>query len=406
MNRHINKRKIEVIMSIFVFLIFSLSLMAGCHKSDQEQGKVDVGCLLPLPDSIKNLHVKSAALQQLIDSLTKAGVPGMSLTIHEAGQGWFAGSAGWADIDHKKAFLPCQISRAGSTVKMLTAISVLQLAEAGKVDLDKLIKEYLPASPLDKIENADKATVRQLLNHSSGIYNYIQDAQFQLASLNELTKTWQTNELLSYARGRKAYFAAGSDVRYSNTNYILLGMLIEKASGISFPQYFKQNIFDRLQLKHTRFDINNPVPADLARGYTDWYNKHQILESTWYNGWDYYTADGGLQSTPTDLVLLVEGLFANKLINAASLQLMLTTEPYTKAEDFYPINYGLGIFKVQTPYGMAWFHSGDAIGYFATVMYFPGKKLTVSWMTNGNYGFIDPLINTEEAFTRILKTVF
>lgn len=233
----------------------------------------------------------------------------MSLTIHETNKGWFAGSAGWADIKNRKAFLPCQISRAGSTVKIVTAVSVLQLAENGIVDLDKKIADYLPPDLLDGIENADRATVRQLLSHSSGIFNYIRDPQFQLASLNDLTKTWQPGELLSYARGRKAYFPPGTDVTYSNTNYILLGFLIEKVSSLSFPQYFKQYIFDRLGLKHTRFNINQPVPADLARGYVDWYNKGEIMESTWYSGWDYYTADGGLQSTATDLVLLVEGLF-------------------------------------------------------------------------------------------------
>lgn len=380
-------------------------LLAGCHKHNPHTPKPDVGCIRPLPDSIKNLHPKAAPLQRLLDSLTKAGVPGMSLTIHETNKGWFAGSAGWADIKNRKAFLPCQISRAGSTVKIVTAVSVLQLAEKGIVDLDKKIADYLPPDLLDGIENADRATVRQLLSHSSGIFNYIRDPQFQLASLNDLTKTWQPGELLSYARGRKAYFPPGTDVTYSNTNYILLGFLIEKVSSLSFPQYFKQYIFDRLGLKHTRFNINQPVPADLARGYVDWYNKGEIMESTWYSGWDYYTADGGLQSTATDLVLLVEGLFSHRLLSPASLQIMLHTEPFIKTDDFYPTKFALGIFSIETPFGTAWLHSGDAIGYYATVMYFPSKGITISWMANGNYGFIDPLINSKKAFDRILNAI-
>jgi D-alanyl-D-alanine carboxypeptidase len=385
-----------------IFLAATLSFFS-CKKDNKPV--IQTGCLNPLPDSARSTHPKTARLQQLMDSLTRKIVPGFSLAVHEPGKGWFTGSSGYSNIAAKKNFLPCQISRAGSIVKVLTSVSVLQLVEQGKIDLDKRLAEYLSPDVLHDIENADQATVRQLLNHSSGMYNYILDPQFQLANLNDLTKTWEPGELLSYARNRKAYFKPGNGLKYSNTGYILLGMLIEKVSGLHFSRYFQQYIFQPLNLKHTRFDINNPVPDDLARGYVDWYNTGKPFESTFYNGWDYYTADGGLQSIPLDLCLFMKALFGGTLLNASSLNSMLGSIP-SPTDDFFPIEYGLGIFRIQTPYGVAWFHSGDAIGYFGTVLYFPATGTTISWMANGNYGSIDPLINSKEAFERILGRLF
>ncbi len=397
------KQKIYKMKMILNIMIAGMVSLCAC-KTDTTL-LIETGCLKPLPDSVQSMHPKKMQLQYLIDSLAATGVPGISMAIQEPGKGWFTGSAGYSDIAANKKFESCQISRAGSVVKILTAISVLQLVEQNKIDLDKRIADYLPASVLHHIENAEIATVRQLLNHSSGMYNYIMDAQFQLANLNNLRKTWQPHELLSYARNRKAYFSPGTDVQYSNTGFILLGMLIEKESGLHFSTYFQQNIFNKLQLKHTRFDINNPIPNDLARGYTDWYNTGKPFESTYYNGWDYFTADGGLQSVPSDLCLLMKALFDGKLISQSSLNAMLTSIPEAGSK-FFSTEFGLGIFKLHTPYGLAWFHSGDAIGYFANVFYFPATGTTVSWMTNGNYGTIDPLVNTKEAYLRILGRLF
>ncbi|MBC7936990.1 MAG: beta-lactamase family protein [Rhizobacter sp.] len=387
-----------------IFITCSIMCLFCSCKSDQLL-QTRVGCMEPLNDTMVNTHPKKVQLQQLIDSLAGAGVPGITMAVNQPGKGWFIGSAGMADIAGNKKFETCQVTRAGSIVKILTAVSVLKLKEQNLIDLDKKIADYLPADLLKDIDNANVATVRQLLNHSAGLYNYIQDEQFQLASLNDLTKTWQPNELLHYARNRNAYFAPGAGVRYSNTSYILLGMLIERVSGKHFSEYFKQHIFDPLQLKHTRFNINDPVPADLARGYTDYYNTGKPFESTYFNGWDYYTADGGLHAVPTDLCLIMRALFEGRLINFPTLVEMLQTVPGNEP-GFFNIAYGLGIFIIQTPYGTAAFHSGDAIGYFGTVLYFPATGTTVSWMTNGNYGFIDPMINTKEAFLRILGRVF
>jgi D-alanyl-D-alanine carboxypeptidase len=281
------------------------------------------------------------------------------------------------------------------------------LYEEGKLQLEDKITNYLSADVLKDIENAQQATVGQLLQHSSGIYNYIQNAKFQTASLNDLKKVWQPNELLKYARNEKAYFAPGTNVTYSNTGYILLGMIIEKIEGKPFYEVFKQKIFTPLGLKNTRFAATNPVPAGLVQGYADLYSNFNVINSTYYSGWDYYTADGGLISNPYDMALFIEKLFNGQILSQATLNKMLNWQtPKETASDFYPIHYGLGIFKIETQHGTAYMHSGDAIGYYATMLYFPAQQTTVVWAVNGNYGKLDEFSSTKNAYDKVLNTVF
>ena len=382
-----------------------LSSTSGCDSA-QSLSRDFYACRFDFPD--QNLaHFNHSRYQALLDSLTRQGVPGMLMAIHRGDEAPWIGASGMADLANQVPMKSCQISRAGSVVKTFTAVAVLQLVEAGQVNLDEKAAIYLPASATDGIDNAGQATVRQLLNHSSGIYNYIQDTKFQTASLNDLVKVWQPDELLSYARGRKAYFSRGEDVKYSNTNYILLGLLIEKVTSKHFSVVFREKRFGPLALNSTFFDPANPIPAGLARGYIDMYSDLNLVESTRYSGWDYYTADGGLISNPYDLSIFMRGLFGGKLLNPASLQQMQQwRKPRNGESGSSPIEFGLGIFRTETRYGYAVFHSGDAIGYYGRMMLFPESNTVICWLTNGNYGKLDELVSSKAAMDRVVETVF
>ncbi|MBL0007792.1 MAG: serine hydrolase [Saprospiraceae bacterium] len=242
---------------------------------------------------------------------------------------------------------PCNITRVGSTVKMFTAVTVLKLQEEGKLDIDDKISAYVSGDVIDKIENADKATIRQLLQHSSGIYNYIQNLVFQTASTNDLIREWKAEDLLKYACNKSAYFEPGEDVAYSNTNYILLGMLIEAIEGKPFYKVFEEKLFIPLGLTMTRFAAEDPVPDGIVRGYIDLYSNLQVLESTYFSGWDYYTADGGLISNPYDMSVFFQRLMEGQILNSTSLDEMLTwISPKEPDTEFYPIQ-------------LAWEYSGS-----------------------------------------------
>ncbi|MBZ5859582.1 serine hydrolase domain-containing protein [Flavihumibacter profundi] len=352
-------------------------------------------------------QTSTEALQHLLDELTGSGVPGITMSINYADTNLWLGASGYANLQSRTRMNPNNITRMGSTVKTITATTILLLQEEGKLQLDDKITSYLSKDQLKGIRNAELATIRQLLNHSSGIFNYIQDSHFQAASLNNLTKEWHAEDLLKYARNKQPYFKLGADVRYSNTNYILLGWIIEKVCGKPFWSVFQEKIFTPLDFTQTRFAATDKVPAGIVHGYIDLYSNLNVIDATNYSGWDYFTADGGLISNVAELNLFLTSLCTGKIISEASFQEMVNGIP-AKAIDppFFPIEYGLGIFKMDTPWGEAWFHSGDAIGYYACMVYFPKSRTTIVWSANGNYGKIDPFISSKEAMEKIFTTIF
>ena len=382
-------------------ILFSLIAMLSCSKGE-DIAPAFYTCQWAFADSSAT-HPDHVRYQALLDDRVSQGVVGITMSVYHPQSGIWNGAAGKADLHNDISMQPCHISRVGSTVKMFTATTVLKLAEEGKINLDDRIADYLPEDIIDKLENAEDATIRQLLQHSSGIYNYIQNLRFQTASLNDLIEEWHADDLLPYAYHQKAYFKPGDDVRYSNTGYILLGLIIEQVESKPFYDVFEEKIFAPLGLKLTTFAAVDPVPDGIVRGYIDLFSKLQVTESTYFSGWDYYTADGGLISNPYDLNVFFRALMEGRILNAQSLSEMLTWQtPKDPDPEFFPIAYGLGIFRIETPQGIAYMHSGDAIGYYANMLYFPEDSTTVVYAVNSNYGKIDALVSTREAMETIL----
>jgi len=388
--------------SLMVLLLFAM--FSACEKGDKLNPEF-YDCKFNFIDTSYK-HPSNSAYQALLTDMIAKGVVGVSMSVYHPQSGIWLGSQGKADLKNQINMQPCQMSRMGSIVKMYTATVILQLAEAGKLKLDDKIGNYLGGKPIDEIKNAESATIRQLLQHSSGIYNYIQNLKFQTASLNSLLKTWYPEDLLAYAYHQKAYFKPGEDVRYSNTNYILLGLLIEKLEGRPLYQVFDEKIIVPLGLKSTQFAGKNPVPNGIVRGYIDIYSNLQVIESTYYSGWDYYTADGGLLSNTYDMNIYFRALMHGKLIKESSLKEMLDWKaPNNKDLDFFPIHYGLGIFKIETAKGLAYMHSGDAIGYSASMFYFPSDSTTIVYAVNSNYGKIDQFVSSKTAIENIINKI-
>ncbi len=388
-----------------LILLLVFPLVFSCMKDEYRDPSV-YACALDFADS-SAANPSDLKYETMLDGIKSAGVPGITMSIRTGSDGMWLGAAGKADLKDGVDLEPCNITRVGSTVKTFTATTIFLLQEEGKLSLDDKITNYLTSEQLDDIENADQATIRQLLHHSSGIFNYIQNLQFQTASLNDLIKEWSPEELLSYARGKKAYFAPGEDVRYSNTNYVFLGMIISEIEGKPFYEVFKEKIFIPFGLTSTQFAATDPVPNGIIRGYVDLYSNLNVINATYYSGWDYYTADGGLISTPYDLNTFLTALFQGDILSQSSLdEMMEWRAPNDPDPNFFPIYYGLGIFKIESPWGIAYYHSGDAIGYYAAMAFFPERDATITWAVNGNYGKIDEFTSSQEAMEIIFGTVF
>jgi len=391
-------------MAKSIYFILALCLIFSCRKGEDIEPTF-YNCNFNFADS-SSTNPNNNKYQSLLDDMTTSGVVGVTMSVYYPQTGIWMGASGKADLHNNVDMKPCNISRVGSTVKMFTATTVLKLMEEGKLKLDDKISSYLQGEMIDNIENADKATIRHLLQHSSGIYNYIQNLKFQTASINDLIREWKPEDLLKYAYNQKAYFKPGEDLRYSNTGYILLGMLIEKIEGKPFYKVFEDKIFIPLGLTMTKFAAENHVPDGIARGYIDLYSKLQVIESTYFSGWDYYTADGGLISNPYEMSVFFKALMEGQIINSSTLNEMLNWKsPKELDPDFYTIYYGLGIFKIETPEGIAYMHSGDAIGYYANMIYFPDDSTTIVYAVNSNYGKIDQFVSTKEAMEKIISSI-
>lgn len=382
----------------------ALLLITSCAVSeDPIVAESTYDCTFPIIVA-EVLNPKYTQFQNLIDEIVSQGVPGIMMTIYEGNDvnKLWVGSSGKADLKNNVEIKNCNITRVGSTVKMFTAVTILQLAEEGKLNLDDKAEKYLSEKSMKDIENVHETTIRQLLQHSSGIYNYISSSLFQTASLNDLTKEWEPQELLNYARGENANFVPGSDVDYSNTNYVFLGEIIEKIERKPFYQAFQERIFDPLNLTFTSFAAENPVPDNIIRGYIDLYSKLEVTDATYYSGWDYFTADGGLISNPYDLYIFLKSVVTKGIISEESFDIMTDwISPSTDNEIFY----GLGIFKMKTKFGDIYIHSGDAIGYAATMMYLPAHDVFICFAVNGNYGKIDEFTQGKEAIEHIIEKV-
>tara|TARA_R110000796_G_scaffold252571_1_gene388006 strand:+ start:52681 stop:53859 length:1179 start_codon:yes stop_codon:yes gene_type:complete len=390
-------------MKIITFIL--LTLLLSCTESDSVFEKSNYECSQVIDQNNQD-HPKSKLVSNIMKSMISKGVPGILMTVHTNENGYFSDALGKSDIASNININDCNITRVGSTVKTFTAVTILKLQEEGKLKLDDLINLYLPENVLKDIENADKVTIRQLLNHSSGIYNYIQDLKFQTASLNDFKKVWKVEELLDYARKRNAYFSPGDDVIYSNTNYIFLGMIIEVVEGKHFYEVFKDKIFNPLPLNFTQFAAIDPVPDNIIRGYIDIYSNLNLINSTYNSGWDYFSADGGLISNAFDLNVFLTNLFQGNILSDTSLKEMMTwTKPKKEFGDGFETSFGLGIFKIETNFGPAYLHSGDAIGYFASMVYFPNQKTTITWAVNANYGKMDEIIQSKKSMEFIFKTL-
>ena len=159
--------------------------------------------------------------------------------------------------------------RAGSLPKPMISVILLQLAEEGQLSLDDTLPAVLPESITSKFANTDQITVRMLLNHTGGLPEFIDLAIGEI--LADPEKVWQEEEFLDFAATRESSFAPGELISYVNTDYTLLGMIIEEATGQSWRQEMRERIFDPLNLDNTLLpDITDvTIPGDHARGYSD-----------------------------------------------------------------------------------------------------------------------------------------
>lgn len=306
-------------------------------------------------------------------------------------------AVGFADVENYIKMKPESRMLAASIGKTFVGATMLALAQEKVLSLDDLLSKWLSNEPwFADLPNYDEITIRQLLNHTSGLGNHVYEETFA-----EAYKTnWQTGEnpftpeqLISYILKKEPLFQPGEGWSYSDTGYIIIGMIIEKATGNSYYQEVRDRFLEPLNLSKTE-PSNSLELEDLAAGYMAADNSFNLPDKTtdepgvmvWNPGIEW--TGGGLISNPGDLVIWGKSLYEGKAIKGNYTEELLKFVPVsTESED---TQYAIAVALYRSDkFGNVYGHSGWIPGYSSKLRYYPEYKTAIAFQINTDIGIVD-----------------
>jgi D-alanyl-D-alanine carboxypeptidase len=319
-----------------------------------------------------------AALDAAMEDVHRAGMPGLFAEVRDGDEVW-RGAAGVADVATGRPVTADLRHRVGSVTKTFTAAAVLQQVESGQLGLDTPIGRYLPR--LVPGERGDAITVRMLINHTSGLAEYLPRAYPSLKAFPALADTgpqslddhrftrFHPAELIELGVTAPAVGTpGGSPGVYSNTNYLLLGQLLEQVTGTTAEACISRNVIERAGLPDTGFPAGPHVGGPHSQMYESWFGMidpprdYSVYDMSWVG------PSASLISTVADLNRFFRMLFAGEIVDESSLAQMRRTVPIISQEG-RTIDYGLGLYPMEVPGGRTfWGHGGTAWGAGALSM--------------------------------------
>lgn len=313
----------------------------------------------------------ASKLQHVIDTTISGfnhdNIKGISAAVIIPGQPVWQGVSG---ISHTgTSITPATRFGIGSNTKAFTAVMLLKLAEQGVLSLDDQLHEWLPA-----FKNVDSTiTIRQLLNHSSGVYSFNVHPDYYNAMIGNFERIWTPEEIVS-GFVNEPYFPPGQGFEYSNTNYLLAGMIIKAATGVSVSTRLRQTILNPYGLSSTYFDVEETVSGFIAHPWESGfdissYSRNSFFSSIW--------ASGCMFSTSENIARWYQYLFGGLVLTQSSLNQMLTTIPAGSG-----LSYGLGLWRLNSGGRIKWFHDGSWRGYLSMSMFDSTEKYSITVLLN------------------------
>ncbi|GAA2165939.1 serine hydrolase domain-containing protein [Actinomadura napierensis] len=293
-----------------------------------------------------------AKVQERADKLVADGAPGVIVMTRRGGRVSHVTSG----VSDKATGAPMDarlLVRVASVTKTFTSTVVLQLAAEHRLSLDDTVDEWLPGLVEANGNDGSKITIRQLLAQTSGLNDYTPDPRV----MTDPSRTWTPAELIAIATEKPPLYKPGTSWNYSNTNYILAGMIIEKATGHEVGEEFQRRIFTPLGLRHTYYPTTDPAfPGPYVHGYYADYGDVSTLISP-----SSARTSGGIVSTVDDVARFHRALFTGRLLPAKQMREMRTVRPVN--DDGVVEDYGLGAARIRFSCGHAWGHDGGFPGY-------------------------------------------
>ena len=324
-------------------------------------------------------------LEQRLQSSLDAGLQGdpgsgVSVAVIVPGEPIWLGTNGASHDTTQMS--PDMLFAIGSITKNMVAALTLQLAEEGVLSLEDTLGKWLSAYP--NID--DRVTIRQLLNHTSGIYQYFSNQAIWDEIERDRARVWTHEEVLTYVL--EPYFAPGGGFRYSNTNYTLLGMIIEKATGEGIATELRGRFWEPLGLSNTYFAIEEEIPDNVAHVWGTLLPGEETRDLTFVLRAAHDSIihpSGGVFATAENLARWSDALFQGKIISESQLGEMLEFVAISKKDGIQSQGYGLGVqhflpgwIRGVEVYG----HGGGSIGCAAYMLYLPEHGVSIAAMIN------------------------
>ncbi|UJC78389.1 class A beta-lactamase-related serine hydrolase [Rhodococcus erythropolis] len=304
-------------------------------------------------------------LDSIIDAaVNSTGIPGAMVGIWGP-NGNYVKVAGVADTATKAPMETDFYHRIGSVTKTFTVTALLQLVDEGKIGLDDPISQYV-----DGVMEGDAISLRHLAGMRSGLVDYTTSEQFVMEYLSDPRRAFTPEELVGYVKDLPLQLRPGTTVDYSNTNTILLGMVIEKVSGSRLSDVIDTKIATPLGMEHTSFPMTNAFPTPHAQGYTNQTLDESVTAATdWNPSWG--GAAGAMISSLDDMRIWVPALAKGDLLTDDTQKQRLQTVSLSEGDD--SSGYGLGLFNSGGWIG----HNGSLPGYKTVSVYLPEKDTTL-----------------------------
>ncbi len=330
-------------------------------------------------------HHGHPRVQHALDVLTgQDGFPGALVEVRGAHGGRWTGRSGVAELGSRRPVPLRGRFRIGSVTKTFVATVVLQLAAEHRVRLDAPIGRYLPGLVAGNGNDGRTVTVRELLQHTSGLPDYVDDLPLMGEQfVQDRFRHYRPRQLLALALAHPPLFAPGARWSYSNTNYLLAGLLIERVTGHPYGVEIGRRILRPLGLRHTVVPGDSAeIPGPHAHGYlpVDQGGGERLVDITRINpSWSW--AAGEMVSTTSDIDRFFAGLLGGRLLPPAQLAEMTRAVPAEQDWDQYPgASYGLGLERLPLSCGgTAWGHGGDIHGFATRAWTTPdGRQVALS----------------------------
>jgi D-alanyl-D-alanine carboxypeptidase len=340
----------------------------------------------------------AAKLRREVNRVVAAGVPGVILLVRD-GRRTVRVAGGSARLKPRRAMRVSDRFRIGSLTKTYVATVVLQLAGEGRLSLDDSVERWLPGM----VPNGQNITVRELLNHHSGLFDFFNDPQHLAPYLaGDFAHVYTPQQLVAIAvahpplfppGARPPLFPANPNEAYSNTNYVLLGLIIERIAGRSIGAELSRRIFRPLKLRHTFFATGRRIPGPHAHGY--FFPNPRTRQDTTSVSPTHTWAAGAIVSTAGEVARFYRTLLFGRLLRPNLLRAMTT----------FTDTFGLGILLGPTPCGTQWLHTGEIAGYNSIASNTKnGRRQLVLLATAQGPGNQVGNTKAQRAFDRLLTT--